>query len=595
MSAIMREVVRLDAPSLVVLEPRVTSEKEPTRLSTTQGEMVRTDADTVWVVGHRNPDTDCTIAAIAYATLKQSQEDGDARYVPAVLGPLNPETRVALGRFGGPSPVELKDVRPRVRDVMSRDVRVVLERDTLYTAADIMHDSQVRTIPVVGRDRTLRGVVTVDDIAERYLRDLQLHDRQDVPTTVEAIAALLEGKILIGEPETALNGNVIVGAMQEQTMRRYIAPGDLVIVGDRELMQLSAMAAGARCLIVVGGAMVSEEVRTLASGYDAAIISTPYDTYATARLVNMAVPVTEAMRTNVITISPDALIEDAQQVLLDSAERSLVVLDDQERVVGLITRSDFLRRTQAHVILVDHSQRSQSVDGLDMAEVSEVIDHHNIGDVSTGAPIFFLAEPVGATATLVAEMYLEPERWHHLPHPERVELDDTTAGLLLCAVISDTLLLRSPTTTARDRRVLAALADRTGVDVNALAHEMFAARSDISARTAEELVRNDYKPYTFGGKAVGVAQVDVLSLVAVCERYDELIAAITVAKERQGLDIYLLMITDIIGEATDLLFDPDSKTTVERAFGGMTKNGYLHLPGVVSRKKQLIPPLAANL
>ena len=309
----------------------------------------------------------------------------------------------------------------------------------------------------------------------------------------------------------------------------------------------------------------------------------------------MAVPVTVAMRTDVATISPDALIEDAQQMLVDAGERSLVVLDDQERVIGLATRSDFLRGHRKQLVLVDHSQRAQSVEGLDTAEIVEVVDHHNIGDVSTGAPIFFLAEPVGATATLVAEMYLEPERWHHLPHPERVMLDDTTAGLLLGAIISDTLLLRSPTTTDRDRRVFAALVERTGVDATAFAGEMFAARSDISARSAAELVQNDYKPYSFGGKSVGVAQVDVLSLPAVRERYPELIAALAEARVRQGLDVYLLMMTDIIGEATDLLHDPGSAGLVERVFGVPPTDGYAHLPGVVSRKKQLIPPLAANI
>lgn len=445
------------------------------------------------MIGHRNPDTDCTVAAITYAALKQSQAEGAARYIPAVLGPLNPETRAVLDHFHERPPFLLDDVLPRVRDIMTINVRSVADTATLHDVAALMREHQIRTVPVIGPDAHLRGVVTVDEIADRYLRELQRGERPGRP------------------------------------------PG------------------------------------------------------------GMPTTVRDLMRADVATVSADVLIEEAQRVLIEAKGRSLVVVDDDDRVVGLATRTDFLRRQRRRIVLVDHSQRAQSVEGLETAEVVEVVDHHNIGDVTTGAPIFYLADPVGATATLIAEMYLDPERWLHLPHPERVALDERTAGLLLSAIISDTLLLRSPTTTARDRRVLAALVERTGLDAEALAKEMFAARSDISARTAGDLVGNDYKPYAFGGKAVGVAQVDVMSLDAVRGRYDELRDALAAAKARQGLDVSVLMMTDIIGEATDLLFDPESRPIVERAFGVQASGGYAHLPGVVSRKKQLIPPLAAAL
>lgn len=440
------------------------------------------------MIGHRNPDTDCTVAALTYAALKQSQTDNETLYIPAVLGPLNAETRAVLARFGGDAPFLLDDVLPRVRDIMTTAIRSVASSATLDDVAALMREYRIRTVPVIGGDAHLHGVVTVDEIADRYLRELQAGEGHNLPT------------------------------------------------GVRDLM-----------------------------------------------------------RADVTTVGADVLIEEAQRLLIEAKGPSLVVVDDDDRVVGLATRTDFLRRQRRRIVLVDHSQRAQSVEGLETAEVVEIIDHHNIGDVMTGAPIFYLADPVGATATLIAEMYLDPERWFHLPHPERVALDETTAGLLLSAIISDTLLLRSPTTTVRDRRALATLAERTGIEVGSLAQEMFAARSDISARTAQELVGNDYKPYEFGGKAVGVAQVDVMSLDAVRGRYDELRAALAEAKARQGLDVSVLMMTDIIGEATDLLFDPESRPIIERAFGVQASGGYAHLPGVVSRKKQLIPPLSAAL
>ncbi len=430
---------------------------------------------------------------MTYATLKQSQADGTTLYIPAVLGPLNPETRAVLARFGELAPLALSDVLPRVRDIMTINVRSVTDGATFRDVAALMQAHHIRTVPVIGPDYRLRGVVTVDEIADRYLDELQRGERHGRP------------------------------------------------------------------------------------------------------LGSMPATVRDLMRADVATVSADVLIEEAQRVLIEARGRSLVVVDDDDRVVGLATRTDFLRRQRRQIILVDHSQRAQSVEGLETAEVVEVVDHHNIGDVTTGAPIFYLADPVGATATLVAEMYLDPERWFHLPHPDRIALDETTAGLLLSAIISDTLLLRSPTTTVRDRRALATLVERTGINAEALAQEMFAARSDISARTAEELVGNDYKPYAFGGKAVGVAQVDVTSLDAVRGRYDELRDALTAVKARQGLDVYVLMMTDIIGEATDLLFDAESRPIVERAFGVQATDGYLHLPDVVSRKKQLIPPLSAAL
>jgi inorganic pyrophosphatase/exopolyphosphatase len=442
----------------------------------------------IWVIGHRSPDTDCTVAALTYAALKQSQADNETLYIPAVLGPLNPETRAVLARFGELTPLTLADVLPRVRDIMTTAIRSVRDDATLDDVAALMRDYRIRTVPVIGGDYHLHGVVTVDEIADRYLRELQAGGRYDLPT------------------------------------------------GVRDLM-----------------------------------------------------------RTDVATVSADVLIEEAQRLLIEAKGPSIVVVDDDDRVVGLATRTDFLRRQRRRIVLVDHSQRAQSVEGLEAAEVVEVVDHHNIGDVMTGTPIFYLADPVGATATLIAEMYLDPERWFHLPHPERVALDNTTAGLLLSAIISDTLLLRSPTTTVRDRRALATLAERTGIDADALAQEMFAARSDISARTAQDLVGNDYKPYEFGGKSVGVAQVDVMSLDAVRGRYDDLRAALAEAKAQQGLDVSVLMMTDIIGEATDLLFDPESRPIIERAFGVQASGGYAHLPGVVSRKKQLIPPLSAAL
>lgn len=442
----------------------------------------------VWVIGHRNPDTDCTIAAMTYAALKQSQADGDTRYIPAVLGPLNAETRAVLARFAEDAPLALDDVLPRVRDIMTTTIYSVVDDATLDEVATLMRGHRIRTVPVIGGDYHLHGVVTVDEIADRYLRELQAGARHDLPVAVR-----------------------------------------------------------------------------------------------------------DLMRADVATVSADVLIEEAQRALIEAKGPSLIVVDDDDRVVGLATRTDFLRRQRRHIVLVDHSQRAQSVEGLETAEVVEIIDHHNIGDVTTGAPIFSLADPVGATATLIAEMYLDPTRWFHLPHPERVALEGTTAGLLLSAIISDTLLLRSPTTTDRDRRALATLAERTGIDADELAREMFAARSDISARSARDLVGNDYKPYAFNGKSVGVAQVDVMSLDAVRGRYDELRAELAAAKARQGLDVAVLMMTDILGEATDLLFDPESRPIVERAFGVQASGGYAHLPGVVSRKKQLIPPLSAAL
>lgn len=440
------------------------------------------------MIGHRNPDTDCTIAAMTYAALKESQADGDTRYIPAVLGPLNAETRAVLARFREDAPLALDDVLPRLRDIMTTTIYSVTDDATLDDVAVLMRDHRIHTVPVISADYRLRGVVTVDEIAERYLRELQTGARRDLPVAVR-----------------------------------------------------------------------------------------------------------DLMRTDVATVSADVLIEESQRVLIEAKGPSLIVVDDDDRVVGLASRTDFLRRQRRRIILVDHSQRAQSVEGLEAAEVVEIVDHHNIGDVTTGAPIFYLADPVGATATLIAEMYLDPTRWFHLPHPERVTLGEATAGLLLSAIISDTLLLRSPTTTDRDRHALATLAERTGIDVDELAREMFAARSDISSRSAHDLVGNDYKPYAFNGKAVGVAQVDVMSLDAVRGRYDELRAELAAAKARQGLDVAVLMMTDIIGETTDLLFDPESRPIIERAFGVQASGGYAHLPGVVSRKKQLIPPLAAAL
>ena len=532
----------------------------------------------VLVFGHTNPDNDSICSSVAYAHLKNLTDPSNV-YVPVRLGPLPPESVWVLDRFGVEAPAEISHVRTRVVDVMTTDLLTVSPDDTLHTVGAILAERGVRALPVVG-DGRLCGLVTVQALAGRYVDNVTQSGFAERPVTVGRLVETLGGKLLAGEAGAELKGAVLIGAMEPGTMVARIRPGDTIIVGDRRRTQPMAVEAGAACLVVTGGHQPSEDVLSLAAERRCAVIATAQDTYTAARLMDLAHAVSEVMETDILIVEPEMLLTEAAEDLFASPQREAPVLDDTGRLVGLLTRTNVARAGRRRVILVDHNEVAQSADGVEDAAVVEIVDHHRVGDIETAVPITFLGNPVGATATIVALRYRELE----------VDPPRGIAGLLLSAVLTDTVLLKSPTTTDADREVVDWLAGIVGVDPVEFAMEMFRARSSGEAFSAEAVVTRDLKEYRIRDGVVAIGQVESVDADDILAHRDEIVACMESLARARGYDTLALMVTDVVREGSELIVT-GRRRPLEKAFGVSFESGSAWFDGMLSRKKQLAPRL----
>lgn len=533
----------------------------------------------ILVFGHRNPDNDSVCSAVAYAHLK-NVTDPDNVYVPARLGPVPAETSWVFDRFGLELPVEVEHVHTRVRDVMTPEVVTIESAETMLAAGRRMRERGVRALPVVDGDGRVVGLVSQRLLAERYIEESQIAGFANRPVEVGRLARALDGEVLAGDADARVSGHVLIGAAEPETMVAWISPGDVVIVGDRVRTQPMALEAGAACLIVTTGAKPSQEVLALARERGAAVISTAHDTYSAARLVSLSHAVGDLMERDALLVTPDTLLSEAAEDLLQSAHREAVVVDEDGRPVGMLTRTDIARGRRRRVVLVDHNEIAQSAPGIEHALVVEVVDHHRIGDVQTPGPALFINMPVGSTATVVAERF----------RALGVAIPDAVAGALLSAVMTDTVLLRSPTTTAVDRDVSAALATQLGLDPIEFGTEVFRARAAAEPFSAVRVVSGDVKEYRGGTSLIAIAQYETVDLAAVMEHADEIEAALEALRESRGYELAVLMVTDIVREGSQL-FAAGKKRLAERALGTSFATGSVWMPGVLSRKQQVAAPL----
>lgn len=537
----------------------------------------------VFVFGHRNPDNDSICSAVAYAHLK-NVTDPDEVYVPARLGPVPPETAWTFERFGADLPVEITHVRTRVRDAMSAEVVSIGVSENLLAAGTLMRERGVRALPVVDPDRTVRGLLDNGILAELYINETALLGFEKLPMTVGEIAEVVGGRILYGDRSTTLTGHVVIGAMEPDTMVAYIHPGDTLIVGDRLRTQPLALEAGAACLIVTGGFEPDDSVLELARAKGAALVSSPHDTYATARLVNLGHSVGGVMDPTPLLVDPDALLAEVAEDLIDSPHREAIVVDQDSRLLGILTRSNLARGVRRKVILLDHNEASQSALGIEEAAVVEIVDHHRVGDIQTTSPIMFLNLPVGSTATIVAERYRELG----------VTPPEAMAGVLLSAVLTDTVLLKSPTTTDVDRAVAQRLADQLGLDAIGFGLEMFRARAAQTGFSAADAVSRDLKEYRSGDLAIGVAQVETVDADEYRDRADELASALEQFRLSRGLDLAVLLVTDVVKEGSEV-FAAGKVRIAERSLGIDLSAGSAWMDGVLSRKKQVASRLLDSI
>ncbi len=537
------------------------------------------------VIGHKNPDTDSICSAICYANLKRKLTGEE--YQPGRAGHVNEETQFVLHYFEVEAPELVENVKTQVRDIDIRKTKGVKKNLSLKKAWNLMQEANVVTIPTVTEDGMLEGLITVGDIAKSYMNVYDSSILSKANTQYENIVETLEGAMVVGAKSEYFNhGKVLIAAANPDMMEYYISKGDLVILGNRYESQLCAIEMEAACIIVCEGAAVSMTIKKLAQERGCTVMTTPYDTYTAARLVNQSIPISYFMTTEgLISFEEDDYIDEIKDVMASKRHRDFPILDKDGKYMGMISRRNLLGAKGKRLILVDHNEKTQAVEGMESAEILEIIDHHRLGTVETIAPVFFRNQPVGCTATIVYQMYME----------NNVEVEPKIAGLLCSAIISDTLLFRSPTCTESDKKAALALADIAGIQVEKYASSMFAAGSNLKGKTDGEIFYQDFKKFTLGKVSFGVGQISSLNANELEELKDRMPSYMKKARKEHGVDMMFFMLTNILTESTVLLCEGQgAKQLVVGAFRaeeeeGTAEDHIVSLPGVVSRKKQLIP------
>ena len=541
--------------------------------------MHNTPADEVFIIGHKNPDTDSICSAIAYANLKNLTEN---KYFPKRAGKLNKETEYVLKRFGVKTPELLSDVDSQVKDITYRLVDGVSGDITLKKAFELMQENDATTLPVVD-DGKIKGLVTVGDIAEAYFLTNDSDVLYRAGTTCKDVIDTIHGEILVGDENAVVpSGKVMIGAAHVDVMKQYIKPHDIIILGDREKPQHTAIENGAGRLIVCLVDCVSDKVLEEAKAAGCTVIISRYDTYTVARLIGQSMPIKHFMiKDNIYTFREEDTIETLKGVMSKTRYRYFPVVNKYGMYKGLVSRRNFINSRKKQIILVDHNERSQSVDNIDKAEILEIIDHHRIGSVETVAPVYFRNLPLGCTATIIYMMYKE----------QNIFPDRATAGLMCAAILSDTLMFKSPTCTPVDELYAKELAGIAEVDLKELAMSMFTAGSNLTGKTTEEILHQDYKKFDVGDKVVGIGQITSISK-------DELSGITAKMKkymkdtEFADCDICLFIMTDILDEGSGVLCKGSiAKQLCQVAFGKSFDDNYAYVEGLVSRKKQVVPEL----
>ncbi|MEE0420158.1 MAG: putative manganese-dependent inorganic diphosphatase [Lachnospiraceae bacterium] len=543
--------------------------------------MQYTDKKKIYIIGHKNPDTDSICSAIAYADIKNRAED-EGRYVAKRAGQISEETQYVLDRFQMDPPGYVPNVGTRVKDMEVRCVQGVDNHISLKKAWTLMRNENVNTLPITKEDNVLEGLITISDIAESYMDVYDNSILSTARTQYRNILETLDGTMVVGnEHSYFIKGKVVIAAANPDLMENYIEEDDLVILGNRYESQLCAIEMSAGCIIVCEGAPVSRTIQRLAGDKSCAVISTPHDTYTVARLINQSMPVKHFMKKkDLICFEMDDYTDSIKEIMAKKRYRDFPVLDKYGKYVGMVSRRDLLGIRKNQLILVDHNEVSQAVDNIESAEILEIIDHHRLGSLETMAPVFFRNQPVGCTATIMYQIYSE----------KGLEIPPRIAGLLCAAIISDTLMFRSPTCTSVDRKAAEQLAEIAGIQCEDFATEMFAAGSRLKGKSPEEIFYQDFKKFELNKASFGVGQINSMNPDELKEIRDTLLPYMEKALGSHGETMLFFMLTDIINESTELLcYGGDSEDLAREAFHRDPREHSVVLPGVVSRKKQLIP------
>jgi manganese-dependent inorganic pyrophosphatase len=546
--------------------------------------MLMRNQEKIYIIGHKNPDTDSICSAIAYADIK-NRTTQSRNYVAKRAGQINEETEYVLNRFGVQPPGYMSNIGTQVKDMDIRTSPAADKSMSLKNAWDLMQENEIVTLPIRDKEGKLEGLITVGDITKTYMDTTDSYLLSNAKTQYRRIAETINGKVIEGnEHGYFVKGRVLVGTANPEMMKAYLQEDDMIIMGDREEDHLQAICQNVSCIIVGLQIQVSEKVIKLAHEKNIVIIQSPYDTFTIARLINQSIPIRYVMKqSNLVTFSTEDYTDDIQDVMIKHRHRAFPVVDKRGRCLGTISRRNFLDMHKKKVILVDHNERDQAVDNIEKADILEIIDHHKLGSLETIHPISFRNMPVGCTGTIMYMIYGE----------QKLEISPKIAGLLCAAIISDTLMFRSPTCTLHDKMAAGALALIAGIDIEDFARDMFKAGSNLMDKSPEEIFYQDYKKFIAEGEiAFGVGQISSMDSEELLQIKEKLQPFLVSECGRHDISRVYFMLTNIIEESSELLYYGEgSQEMAEIAFHMKPQGGTFHLKGVVSRKKQLIPAM----
>lgn len=538
----------------------------------------------VFITGHRNPDSDSICAALAYAELKNRK--GEYNAIPVRLGELNQETKFILNYFGVEAPKFKDTIKPQVEDLYIDNVYCVSKEISLNKALRLIQNNNINNVTVVDEDEVLVGIVSLSNITKCYMEIWDDGILGRSKTSLENIVEVLSGELIYEPKKRRGFGNICVYAMAAGEVGETIQERDLVIVGSRVDAQKDAIERKISVLVIAGGAKVEDEVLELAKKNDVIVISTEYNSYMSARLIPQSVPISHVMTTDdLVYFHKDDFIEDVKSIMGKSRYRTYPVLDHKNKVVGSISRYHLISNKKKQLILVDHNEKNQSIPDIEVAEIKEIIDHHRVANISTTGPVYFRNEPVGSTCTIISRIYFE----HGIRPSKKV------AGILCAAIISDTLLFKSPTTTDMDRIMLERMAKIAGIDIEKFAMEMFKAGTSLENKKPEDLLTADVKLFTIEDEKVRVGQAFTMDLDNISSIKNSLLERMEEMRKDYGEDIFVFVLTDIFEEKSEILVAGEYANEIADAFDGEVKENSFIAPGVLSRKKQVIPKITQAL
>ncbi|MCR6513535.1 MAG: putative manganese-dependent inorganic diphosphatase [Clostridium chrysemydis] len=537
--------------------------------------------DVIYVTGHRNPDSDSICAAVSYAALKN--KIGDIPAIPVRLGKVNQETQFILDYFNVKAPEFLETVKLKVEDLKIDHISPISSHISLRMAWNIMREKNIKSLPVTDENGHLKGIISLSNLTSAYMDIWDNKILSKSNTSLDNIIDTLKAKeVYVNEDTKVFPGKICVAAMRPDSMKEHIESGDIAIVGDRADVQEELIDQKVSLIIVTGSNTLTEKLITKAREAGVTVISTPHDSFTASRLIVQSIPVGFVMATeNLVSFRTDELVQDVKESMLQTRYSSYPVTTPDGLVIGTMSRYHLISDFKKKVIQVDHNERGQSVPGLEEAEVLEIIDHHRVADIQTQNPIFFRNEPIGSTSSIVAKCYFE----------NGVRPSKEVAGLLCGAIISDTLLFRSPTCTPQDKEICHRLSEIAEINLEDFAKEMFKAGTSLKGKSVEEIFNADFKPFNMGDLKVGVAQVNTMDIEGFMPLKEDMLSYMNKKADEANLNVVMLLLTDIINEGSQILVAGSRPDLAEKAFNITLVDSTAFLPGVLSRKKQVVPPL----